>query len=95
MTGNDLKALRKVLRLTQAAMAEEMGLSLRAYTDLEKTVSDLRRDHQMVAELVSLRQAVAKRDLNLAFPEVRKMALEYARLLETGNPEAHKGRASW
>lgn len=86
MTGDDLKALRKALGLTQAAMGDEMGLSLRAYTDVEKTVSDLRRDHQMVAELVSLRQAVAKRDLNLALPEVRKMALDYARLLETGAP---------
>lgn len=86
MTGEHLKALRKAFGLTQAAMGEEMGLSLRAYTDLEKTTSDIRRDHQMVAELVSLRQAVAKRDLNLALPEVRKMALEYARLLETGKP---------
>lgn len=84
MTGDDLKALRKALGLTQAAMGDEMGLSLRAYTDVEKTVSDLRRDHQMVAELVSLRQAVAKRDLNLALPEVRKLAMDYVRMLETG-----------
>lgn len=84
MTGDDLKALRKSLGLTQAQMGKEMGLSLRAYTDVETSPADLRQIHQMAAALVSLKQAVAQRRLDLAQPEVRALALDLAQIIRDG-----------
>jgi DNA-binding XRE family transcriptional regulator len=58
--------------LSQQQMAQQMGLSLRAYADIEAGKT-LRHLHLMAAQMVSLRQAVSVCDPNVAFPEVRAL----------------------
>lgn len=52
MTGEDLKALRKTLGLTQAQMGVKMGLSLRAYTEVENHDGEIRTIHENAARWV-------------------------------------------
>jgi DNA-binding XRE family transcriptional regulator len=76
-----LMGLRQSLGFTQAEMGQKMGLSGRAYVDVEHGVSKLRLLHINAAERIALGEAVARRDPMLAPPEVRREALEVARLI--------------
>lgn len=77
----NLAALRKAFGLTQSEMATLMGLSSRAYQEIESGRSPLREIHVLAAERVALSMAVRKPDLSLAPANVRKEALELARLI--------------
>lgn len=81
MTAAELVALRKRLDLTQAGMAERVGLSLRAYQDIEASVSKLRPIHAHAAERAALALAVERADPMLAPAVVRRQALDLARLI--------------
>lgn len=81
MTPADLVAFRKTLDLTQAEMAERVGLGLRAYQDIEAGVSRLRPIHVHAAERAALALAVERGNPMLAPAEVRRQALDLARLI--------------
>ena len=72
MDGKALQLQRVAMGLSQQQMAQQMGLSLRAYADIEAGKT-LRHLHLMAAQMVSLRQAVSVSDQNVAFPEVREL----------------------
>lgn len=52
-----LVGMRERLSLTQEAMAGRLGMSLRAYSDLETGKSKTRLVHIMAAERLSLKEA--------------------------------------
>lgn len=54
MTLNELIMLRRDLSLTQEQMAKEIGLSRRAYIDIETGKARLRKLHILAAERVAL-----------------------------------------
>lgn len=54
MSADDMLALRKNLRLTQADMADRMGLSKSAYVAIETKVATMRKIHQLAAERIAL-----------------------------------------
>ena len=80
----DFVGHRKTLGLTQTEMAGRIGLSLRAYQDIEAGVSKLRPIHVAAAERVALALAVERGDPMLAPAGVRRQALELARLMTDG-----------
>jgi transcriptional regulator with XRE-family HTH domain len=77
----ELIALRKTLGLTQAEMATEMGLSHRAYQELEGGSGPISRRNRNAAERVSLRIAVLRADPKLAVIAVRLEATELAAMI--------------
>ena len=81
MTVQDLVALRKTLGLTQTGMAHGIGLSLRAYQDIEAGISKLRLLHWLAAERIALAVAHERGDPMLAPASVRRQALDLARLI--------------
>ena len=81
MTPQDLVTLRKLLDLTQAEMASDIGLSVRAYQDVEAGASKLRLIHALAAERVALALAVERGNPMLAPAGVRRQALDLARLI--------------
>ena len=70
-----LLSLRGRLRLTQQQMADGLGMSLRAYSDLENGKAKVRLIHVMAAERLALR-AGADRDPAMAPEGVRRDALK-------------------
>lgn len=58
LTPSELVALRAELGLTQTEMADEIGLKLRAYQDLEGGKSPIRKLHILAIERVALARAV-------------------------------------
>ncbi|RUV23461.1 MULTISPECIES: helix-turn-helix domain-containing protein [unclassified Mesorhizobium] len=54
MNTDELIAVRKALALNQTQMAEELGLKLRAYQDIENGTATLRKMHVMAAERFAL-----------------------------------------
>jgi transcriptional regulator with XRE-family HTH domain len=84
MTPDDLTTLRKALHLTQADMAERIGMSRRAYLDLEAGKAELRPVHVAAVERVALAVAVERGEPMLAPASIRKDALALARLITEG-----------
>ena len=76
-----LAALRKTLGLKQEEMAEKIGLTVHPYRNAERGHSELRLLHINSAERVSLAEAVAQRNPMLTTPEIRREALELARMI--------------
>lgn len=54
MTLEELAHLRRDLKLTQEQMAEELGLSRRAYIDIETGTAAFRKLHALAAERIAL-----------------------------------------
>ena len=54
MNTEELIAVRKALTLNQTQMAEELGLKLRAYQDIENGTATLRKMHILAAERFAL-----------------------------------------
>lgn len=85
MTAEELKVFRAKIGFTQKQMAQAIGMSERGYQDIETGNAKLRRVHILALERVSLFWAVAINDLNIAFPNVRKEALDLYNLFTYGN----------
>jgi DNA-binding XRE family transcriptional regulator len=81
MTSDELTAFRKGLGLTQTEMAGRVGLSLRAYQEIEGGASKVRPLHVAAAERAALTLAVERGEPMLAPVSVRREALELARLI--------------
>lgn len=77
----DLKALRITLGLTQAEMAERIGLGSRAYQALEAGEAAIRPIHINAAERAALAIAVERRQPMLAPANIRSEALDLVALL--------------
>lgn len=69
---SDLIAMRQTLGITQADMARELGMSLRAYNDLETGKSEVRQIHIMAAERLTLFYAYQQHNRNLLGWTVRR-----------------------
>lgn len=93
MSVQEMKALRERAGLTQAQMAERVGLGKTAYVDLELGDDDWKKfkhRHQLALERASLTLAIERGDISLALPSMRRDALALARMItnapsETGN----------
>ena len=81
MSVREMKDLRTQADLTQRELADQLGLGLTAYQDLETEFSRFKPRHQIMLERVSLKLAVERRDINLALPAVRRDALDLAELI--------------
>lgn len=81
----DFEALRKKLGFSQAQMAHKMGLGSRAYFTLEQDSGAINERHIMLAQMVSLREAVAQKDYTLARPEIRRLAFAFTELADKAN----------
>jgi len=81
MNVGDLKALRDRAGITQAEMADLIGLSHRAYQDVEAGASKLRNLHALAVERVSLALALSQGNIDLALPSVRRDALSLAAMI--------------
>ena len=79
-TNEMLKGFRDRTGLSQKELARLMGLGLSAYQDLESGFSKFKDRHMLALERVSLRLAVEREDLNIAFPSMRRDALDFAKL---------------
>jgi DNA-binding XRE family transcriptional regulator len=78
---SELAELRKQLGFTQQAMANQLGLSLRAYHDIESGKAEYREIHRLAAERVALMIAVLKGNPMLAPADVRREALDLVALI--------------
>lgn len=97
MSVQEMKALRERAKLTQAQMAERMGLGKTAYVDLELGDDDWKKfkhRHQLALERASLTLALERRDIDLALPSMRREALDFAGLV-SGTPRNFSDFTSW
>jgi transcriptional regulator with XRE-family HTH domain len=85
MSPDYLIKTRKAAKLTQDEMAGFMGLSKRAYSDLETGKTPVRGIHVAAADRVSLLIAVTTNDPMAATPMIRKEALVLASLITGQN----------
>lgn len=78
MTVAELTHLREACGLTQSGMAHAMGLSSRAYQEIEARdgTDSLSSRHRLLAERASLAMAVRRRDVMLALPGIRREAMD-------------------
>ncbi len=81
MTAEQLPTLRRRLDYTQGAKARAMGLSLRAYQELEGQDRDIHARHEILACFVALERAVEVGDISLPPPRARRAALRYGNLV--------------
>lgn len=77
----DLIDLRKSLGLTQAQMAERMGVAPRTYQDLEGERAAVRDIHMRAAERAALDIAIERGNPMLAPASVRRAALRLAQMI--------------
>jgi DNA-binding XRE family transcriptional regulator len=83
MTPNKLVAFRKNMDKTQAGLAELIGLSLRAYQDLESGNSPIRPLHVLALERAAEKIAVAEKNPMLAPQNVRADAVQLTSLIRS------------
>jgi len=76
-------SLRRKLGFNQAEMASRMGLGARAYFTLEQDPNSINVRHMMLAQMVSLQEAVMNKDRSLAEKAVGDLATAYAQLPPT------------
>lgn len=80
-TGSQLKAIRKRVKLSQAEMAEVLGISLRAYSDVEGGRSTVRPSHIRAAEHYELEQLVERRLASLPAADAGHIGFVLQRIL--------------
>ncbi len=90
MSVQEMKSLRERAGLTQAQMAERIGLGKTAYVDLELGDDDwkkFKQRHQLALERASLTLAIERNDISFALPAIRRDALALARMITDGPSE--------
>ncbi len=78
---NGLAYLRHCAGVSQARMAELMGMPLRTYEDVEAGRTSYRPIHQTAGEMALLRLAVEKSDLNILPQSLRSLVAELSNLV--------------
>lgn len=58
-------SLRRKLDLTQQELASSLGMSVRAYSDIETGISECRQIHMLAVERITLQQAKIQGDPTL------------------------------
>lgn len=76
-----LKEIRERLGVTQGNMADTLGLSLRAYSDIELGRAKEKLAYVLAAERLAMISAVSRGDISLASAESRRLALDLAKLI--------------
>ncbi len=75
-TGPAFAARRKAMRLTQAALATEMGINVRTVQDLESGRSRVRSIHIMALDFISIKIAGKRRDATVLVPRLKETLLK-------------------
>lgn len=88
LTPEALVTLRATLGFTQTEMANEIGLGLRAYQDLEGAKSPIRKTHVLAIERVALTQAVLQANLSLMPQTVMGDVLMAGKLIKSAKQTA-------
>lgn len=81
MTPDELIALRKSFAFTQTTMAGRLGMSYRAYSDLETGKAQIRQVHAMAVECLAIRIAAETGELS----RLPRTAIEVVAKLRTLN----------
>ena len=81
MTPGEAIELRKLLNLSQTELAGLLGMSKRAWQLVENGGSDLREIHILALERIALTLAIKSGRMDFAPVNVRREALELARLI--------------
>ena len=76
----DLIGMRKRLGFNQTDMAARMGLKPRAYFTLEQKPEAINARHVMLAQMVSLEVAVARKDRSLTDTHAAELAIMFCAL---------------
>lgn len=83
---NGLKAFRAEFRLSQAEVAEAMGLPMRTYQDLENDVAAWRPVHERAWERASLILAIKYKRPMLALAPVRGDIVDFVDMIRGDKP---------
>jgi transcriptional regulator with XRE-family HTH domain len=83
---------REKLGLTQGQIASRLGLSLRAYQDMESGTMLVRQSHFMALRLLTLIEAVERGDRSLATQRTAALADAFAKLPASSQPQAAGGK---
>lgn len=86
MTPGELTDLRKRLGVTQTQIAEILGMSHRAYQEIENGRTPIRGIHRYAIDRASLEIAAKRGDLMLATPGVRRDLLALIDALQGKRP---------
>lgn len=81
MTPDELIERRKKMLMTQAQLAELLGMSLRGYQKLESGESPIKLVYGLAMDRAALMLAVARGEVDVAPPSVRHDALELVHLI--------------
>lgn len=84
MTTQDLIALRNAIGMTQAELARAIGLSTRAYQDIESSGAPVKLRHQLAIERIALDEAADQGNPTLAPASIRRSALKLASVITEG-----------
>ena len=87
-TPSGLAFLRNCAGISQARMAELMGLPLRTYEDIEAGRSQFRPVHRAAGEMALLRVAIEKGDLDVLPMGLRALAAKLSNLFVLGIEDA-------
>ncbi|GAB6842357.1 transcriptional regulator with XRE-family HTH domain [Methylorubrum rhodinum] len=78
--------VRSLIGLTQQEMADNLGLSLRAYSDLENAISKIRTLHVLAVDQLALWEAVRRNDRSLLPARLRMDLMDAVALMRAGAP---------
>lgn len=87
MTRDEFIEARKAMGMTQTALAERLGMSMRQVQNIESGAGELRIVHALAMERVSLAVAVASGDWQVAVPSVRRDAMDLVSCFRGKEPE--------
>jgi transcriptional regulator with XRE-family HTH domain len=73
---------RRRLHLSQAELAERLGMSLRGYQDLERADASVKPVYFLALEFLQLQVAAERKAPELASVQGRALALEIAALIK-------------
>lgn len=79
MTKEQLSTLRERLGWTQAELAAALGMTWRAYNDLENGRSEIRKVYSLALERIALHEAAERGEATIAPASVRHDALNVSR----------------
>jgi DNA-binding XRE family transcriptional regulator len=76
----DFAAFRAKLGVNQKEMADMLGISARTYFTLEAEPEKAPAIYVANAELLSIEEAIARKDVGIAAPRVAEIAVAFARM---------------
>jgi DNA-binding XRE family transcriptional regulator len=94
-----LKELRRTCKLSQGEMAARLGLSLRAYQDIETGASPYRKLHRLAVERLALELAVEDGNAKILPEDLQRLAFRAGQeaireMIERGEFKPYRSEAS-